>query len=390
MGYSEEFGRELSTRKRGLDQEPPAETTQFGKIYDKKDGYLLTTRGNPFGNIVKDGKKVILHSATGNDFDVPILKQIKVDSTWTSPDAMVAMAKVNKHMDNLECYACHASWVPQCYGCHVNVDYSLDENGKMPMRTDWISSANSRTSDGQTSESRIGDKGVMSPGKVKEGRSYLRWEEPVLGINGEGRVTPLMPGCQVVYTVKGRDGNTIAHNVIGNSEDEAQQLNQEVIPLAIDMAPVQPHSAQRKARSCESCHNNAKAMGYGIAGGVFNSNYAEAIVEDLKDQKTGKPIPANFKIQIQKIANLTFDWSTIVDGEGNQVQTVGTHWPMSRALNKEERAAMARTGLCMGCHRNMDNEKLWTTVSTEGSLTGEEHLELMNKMLEAYAKTKKK
>ena len=35
----------------------------------------------------------------------------------------------------------------------------------------------------------------MQPGKIKEGRTYIRWEDPILGINGEGRVSPVIPGC---------------------------------------------------------------------------------------------------------------------------------------------------------------------------------------------------
>ncbi|KAG1661923.1 DnaJ subfamily C member 3 [Nymphon striatum] len=133
------------------------------------------------------------------------------------------------------------------------------------------------------------------------------------------------------------------------------------------MAPVQPHSAQRKARTCESCHDNPKALGYGIAGGVFQTRYVEDVVEDLIDQKSGKPIPkpGNYKIQIPKIADLDFDWSTIIK-DGQQVQTVGTHWPLSRSLPKEMRDGMERTGLCMGCHREMSNEELWGKVATPG------------------------
>ncbi len=150
------------------------------------------------------------------------------------------------------------------------------------------------------------------------------------------------------------------------------------------MAPVQPHSAQRKARTCESCHNNPKALGYGIAGGVFQTRYTEDMVEDLIDQKTGKPIPGRYWIQISKIEALDFDWSTIIK-DGQQVQTVGTHWPLSRALPKETRDAMERTGLCMGCHREMSNEELWGKVSTAGRLNDAQHIELMNKMFKAYA-----
>jgi hypothetical protein len=256
------------------------------------------------------------------------------------------------------------------------------------MNVDWISSGSVVDEHGQTAESRLGTPGIKSPGKVREGRSYLRWEEPVLGVNGEGRITPLMPGCQIVYSVIDRKGNRVADNVIGYAEDEALAANQKEKPLLTDMAPVQPHSAQRKARTCESCHNNPKAMGYGISGGVFQTKYQKDIVEDLIDQKTGKVIPKNYKVQIEKIPNLPNDWSVIVDKDGNQVQTVGSHWPLSRALNKAERDAMDRTGLCMGCHREMSNEELWKKVSTSGSLNLEQHIEKMNKMLHAEASKK--
>ncbi len=389
LGHGEEFGQTLSTSPRGLSSSLQQETATYATTYDKQDGYLLTTRGNPFGNVIKSGKKALLHSATGNDFEIPLLKQINLDDSWKSPDALVAMSSVQKHADSLECYACHASWVPQCYGCHVHVDYGKDKDGKPKHDTDWIASGSARNPDGSTAESPLGTKGIQSPGKVYETRAYLRWEEPVLGINGEGRVTPLMPGCQIVYTVKARDGSTIALDQVALSYDEQKQLGQTRTPLAIDMAPVQPHSAQRKARTCESCHNNPKAMGYGISGGVFQTRYPEDIVEDLIDQKTGKVIPINYQIQIPKIEALDFDWSTLIKDE-QQVQTVGTHWPLSRALPKEMRDAMDRTGLCMGCHRDMTKDELWSKVATSGKrLNSQEHIELMNKVLREYANTKK-
>ncbi|MCG8423768.1 MAG: cytochrome C [Proteobacteria bacterium] len=388
LGYSEEFARDLPEKARGLGSKPPAESSQFGTLYDKKDGYLLSARGNPLGNVVKDGNTVILHSATGNDFQIPVLKQIARDNTWKSPDAMVAMSSITAHADNLECYACHASWVPQCYGCHVQVNYGNDARGNPHRDVDWVASGSSRTADGQTAESILGMPGLMSPGKVFETRSYLRWEEPVLGVNGEGRVTPLMPGCQVVYTVIGRDGTPVTVNRIARSPDEAADIGQDHVPLAIDMAPVQPHSAQRKARSCESCHDNPKALGYGISGGVFQGRYAESIVEDLIDQKTGEVIPRRHQIQIQRIEGLNFDWSTIIDQNGNQVQTVGTHWPLSRALNREQREGINRTGLCMGCHREMRNPQLWSRWATAGRLDKNAHIEMMNKLFRAASEAK--
>lgn len=385
LGAGEEFGKKLSKKARGLADEALLETQMFATNYDKKDGFLLTTRGNPFGNVVKDGDKVMLHSATGNDFEIPILKTLHNKNSWKSPNAKVAMDSVQKHAESLECYACHASWVPQCYGCHVKMDYS---GGKTD--TDWVASGNKRTENGETAESVLGSGGIKSAGKAFETRSYLRWEEPVLGINGEGRVTPLMPGCQVLFTVVDRKGKVIALNQTSRSKDEAKELGQKRLPFGYDMAPVQPHSAQRKARTCESCHNNPKALGYGISGGVFMTRTTENVIEDLIDQKTGKVIAQKSIIQIPKIEGQDFDFSTIVNKKGEQVQTVGTHWPLSRALPKNMRDAMQRTGLCMGCHQEMTNEQLWNKVATKGSLNDKQHTELMNKMFKAYAKSKDK
>lgn len=390
LGFSEEHNQELDPTPRGLADKPLAETAAFATRYEAKDGYLLSARGNPLGNVVKDGEKVILHSATGVDFEVPILKTLHTNDTWRSPNASVAMDRVKTHMQNLECYACHSSWVPQCYGCHVKMDYSNTKDGKPRMDIDWVTSGSVRTEDGQTAESRLGTPGILSPGRVQESRSYLRWEDPVLGINGEGRVTPLMPGCQVVFTVIGRDGQVIVSNMIAKAQDEAEAAGQDHVPLALDMAPVQPHSAQRKARTCESCHNNPKAFGLGIGGGVFQTRYTQDIVEDLIDQETGEVIPRNYKIQIPSIPDLDFDWSRIVHEDGRQLATVGTHWPLSRALSKDERERLTRTGLCMGCHQEMTNEQLWAVVSTPGRLNDQQHINLMNKMIKAYYESQMK
>ena len=390
LGYSEEFGKKLSKKQRGLAQELLPETVIGATVYKKQQGYLKTARGNPFGNVVKNGNDVILHSATGNDFKVPVLKQLANSGKWKSSDAMVAMSRVKKHNESLECYACHASWAPQCYGCHVQMNYGKDKKGRPYQDTDWIASGTKRDKSGQTAESSLGTKGIQSPGKAFETRSYLRWEEPVLGINGEGRVTPLMPGCQVIYTVINRDGKTVAHNQMAYSKDEAKAIGQTSrVPAGIDMAPVQPHSAQRRARTCESCHNNPKAQGYGISGGVFMSRSTEDIVEDLINQKTGKVIPKRYQIQASKIKGLDFDLSTIINNKGEQVQTVGTHWPLSRALSKKMRDGMDRQGLCMGCHREMTNEQLWNKVSTEGILNDAQHIELMNKMIKSHLQNNK-
>lgn len=390
VGHGDEFGRTLEDKPRGVAEKRLVTDQQFGPVYAAKDGFILSARGNPIGNVVKLGNEVIVYSANNNDFKPPILRNLEKEKKWKDPSAMVAMSAVKSHTDKMECYGCHASWVPQCYGCHVKVDYSKDKKGNPKSGTDWVSSGNKRMTNGQTAESKIGSKGIVSPGKISEKRSYLRWENPVLGINGEGRISPLMPGCQITFTVIGENGETLIHNAIAESPDEAKTLNQEHVPLAIDMAPVQPHTAQRKARTCESCHANLKVVGLGLGGGTFGIKQHVDIVEDLIDSATGKVIPGKYTVQIPGIPKLTFDWSQIVDREGVQLATVGTHWPLSRAFNKEEQNVIIKAGVCMSCHQNMIDAKLWEKVSAEGKLDTKKHMEMLNKMLNYMSEKAKK
>ncbi len=391
LGYGDEFGRDFSNATpRGVAQKRLLADQQFGYPYKAEDGFIISARGNPLGNVVKKGNEVIVHSATGNDFKVPVLKNLKMENLWKDFSAQVAMDAVSTHMDKMECYSCHASWVPQCYGCHVKVDYSENKDGSLKSGTDWVASGNKRTQNGQTSESKRGSKGIKSPGKILENRSYLRWEDPVLGINGEGKVSPLMPGCQVFYTVIGRDGKTLIRNHVADNPGEARDIGQSHVPLAIDMAPVQPHTAQRKARTCENCHVNYKTAGLGLGNGTFGLKQNVDIVADLIDAKTGKVIPKRYSVQIPAISKLDFDWSQIVTREGKQLATVGTHWPGSRAFNKEELDGFLRAGTCMGCHSSMSKKDMWKKVSTDGKLDEKKHLEMMTRMIEYMSKNEKK
>ena len=368
LGFGEEFQQALDSTPRGLVRTPPA-TIAFATMYEPKDGYLLTARGNPFGNVVKDGKKVTLHSASGLDFEVPILKQIKQDDSWRNLNGKVAMSDVAGHMDTMECYACHADWVPQCYGCHITVDYS---KGKTDV--DWINNANSRMPNGLTADAELGTNGLTGPGKVLETRSYLRWETPILGINGEGRVSPMMPGCQVITTVIDKDGNTVAKNVIWPTPEGP----------GLDHAAVQPHTAGRLARDCESCHANPKTMGYGIEDGRFLKNYEQGFVVDL-ETATGDIIPSNSQVQSPAVPGLNHDLSQIVTRDNKQLVSVGSHWELTGPLPADMRAKMERTGLCMGCHQNMLDEDIWSKVSEPGWLDNNEHRELMNSLLHQSA-----
>lgn len=310
LGHGDEFG--LSAENpgpRGVASTRLLSGQQFGFDYDPADGYLLSARGNPLGNVVRQGSRVRVHSASGKDFYVPVLKAL--EQAEKTVRGQIAMAAVPVHMKRLECYTCHAAWTPQCYGCHIKMDFS-DPSRKT---VDWV-----RVSNDPSQSESMAPAPTLS-GVITESQGYQRWENPVIGINGEGRISPLMPGCQVAYTVIGSRGQVVTAGRMPQNPPEAAAAGQAHVPLALDMAPAQPHTSAAGARSCESCHTLPKTLGLGMGGGIFNP-----------------------------MAEPPHDWSKLLDAQGVQLATVGSHWPASRALNKEEMGKILKTGTCIGCH----------------------------------------
>ncbi len=124
-GFGDEFGIEPGRQSRGVTTELLDLQERFSTVYEPEDGYLLTARGNPLGNVVRRKDAVVVHSAGGLDFIVPVLKELAKKKRWKHPEkATTAMIGVIRHMEKLECYSCHSGWAAQCYGCHVKVDYS--------------------------------------------------------------------------------------------------------------------------------------------------------------------------------------------------------------------------------------------------------------------------
>lgn len=151
------------------------------------------------GNVVKDADKVILHLATGKKLEVPLLKDIEDKNLWKNEKGRPAMVGASKHLETMECYACHSTWASSYYGYEYSVDYSKDNKF-----VDWIDSAEKIAKDGTPSD--YYNKPVMQPGGSIGDYSHARWEEPILGINGEGRVAPLVGVIQTVGTVIAPNG----------------------------------------------------------------------------------------------------------------------------------------------------------------------------------------
>jgi hypothetical protein len=123
------------------------------------------------------------------------------------------------------------------------------------------------------------------------------------------------------------------------------------------MSPVHPHTVSKRSRSCESCHNDPKAMGYGIGEGKYFSDQTKTTIVDLMTAQK-KVLPKKVDEQIPAIPNLNHDYSSMLDTNGTQLQTVGNHWKLSQALDNRTRSRLDRRGTCLACHQEMPSEDL--------------------------------
>lgn len=386
LGFMDEFDEvPASGEPRGLTDTPLPHTLQGAQV-DKRDGFLLTARGNPYENVVRDGDEIIVYTAAGADIRMKPLKTLMQENK-ISERGRVAMQGVASHLQQMECYSCHASWTPQCYGCHVKIDFTqkdkCPECNESKQGFDWVAAGRLHGEDEHRADR--GEQGfeTIIPGKVSESRSYERWEEPMLGINGEGRVSPLAPGCQTSVTIIGQDGKPLILNHIFKTEANSEGGGEDG-QLSIDMSPTQPHTITKNARSCESCHASSKALGLGIGS---TRPWNEQHVVDLQSID-GTILPKQSQPQMAAIENLDHDWSQIVDRDGQQVATVGHHFQLSRAFNKDELDRISREGTCIACHKEIPTASLAVSLLHHvAQYTGQtpkspgEHDALLNKIV---------
>lgn len=337
LGYGDEFGRKPDmTLARGLAEEPMEVTRRFGTVYPREDGYLLSARGNALGNVVRRGDKVIVHSEGGHDFEVPVLKNIAREEAWKNPaKAEVAMVRVSRHMERLECYACHSTWAPQYYGYKNVIDFRRKS-------VDWLASAEQVGKDGRTADC-TGQYVMQEGAEIMGDYSHVRWENPPLGINGEGRVSPLTGVIQMVSTVIDRNGKVVCWNrapKTGAGYD------------AMELAPVQPHTASRESRDCADCHGNRAAMGMGIDNGAYDADPSRERYADVVDAG-GNNVSRHTRAQIEAIRGLHHDFMQLIDEQGEQRQTIDSHWPTSMPLTPEQRDKLSRGNTCIACHRDI-------------------------------------
>jgi hypothetical protein len=117
--------------------------------------------------------------------------------------------------ERLTCSACHAAWVPTCDSCHTS--FSAFGSG-------WDFAA-----------------GRETPGAWTEKSDRFAAAPPLLGVRADGKIVPAQYG--MVLTIDARDaGGTKASRRL--------------------LAPSEPHTTGKKARTCESCHRAPAAPAF--------------------------------------------------------------------------------------------------------------------------------
>lgn len=193
----------------------------------------------------------------------------------------------------LRCEACHSTWVPQCYGCHAKRDARDTHLDKLTIKE--------------------------TPGWWEEGRSYIRYEQPMLAV-WKDEVVIVTPGCQDVVTLIDKDGK-----IEGGFN-------------RFTMAAINPHTTQTKGRPCADCHASTKTVGLG-QGTV------------LKKDGKWEFHPVGQGVETLKGRTVPLDAFVAIDGQ--QLQH-GSR-PDLRAFNADELRRILRVGLCLPCHAGYDD-----------------------------------
>ncbi|MDR0476449.1 MAG: amino acid ABC transporter substrate-binding protein [Desulfobulbaceae bacterium] len=203
----------------------------------------------------------------------------------------------------LSCESCHSPWTPQCNGCHI-------ERDSRKKHFDALSH-------------------METTGRWREGRSYLRYEKPMLAL-WDNHVVIVTPGCQDIVSEVDKNGQ---------AESKFNRLT---------MAAINPHTIQVKGRACADCHAEPKTVGLGEGklslapgGGLVFTSIDQGVMT------AGGRIPP-------------FD--AYVDIEGRPLQKSSR--PGLRPFNKEELRRILRVGLCLPCHGDY-HDAVWKNYDSK-------------------------
>ncbi len=249
----------------------------------------ITRKGDPVINISKQGDKFQMTGKI-NDKVYPLAQ----------PKKGVCDFEGHKRMT---CESCHSTWVPQCYGCHAKRDETQKHLDKLTLEE--------------------------TAGMWEEGRSYIRYEKPMLALWND-EVVIVTPGCQDVVTLIDKDGN-----VEGGFN-------------RFTMAAINPHTTQASGRSCADCHQSTKTVGLGEGTVSVDAEgvWSFAGINQGVDTLVGQTVPLDAFVDI------------------NGVALQHSSRPELRPFNKEELRSILMVGQCISCHDSYE-DPMWKQYTRE-------------------------
>ncbi len=135
------------------------------------------------------------------------------------PKRNIPEHRIAAHLEKMECYACHSAWSPQEYGTfYLRFDSDSPSKERYRVRRD------------QAAEEYVKS-------------TYLRRQDaPPLGLNRQGRVSPIRPQFIAYFT-------DIRHDRAIWDENRL---------LAAQWKAFFPHTVRRGSVMCEGCHDNPR------------------------------------------------------------------------------------------------------------------------------------
>lgn len=279
---------------------------------DFETNRLLFLRGLPLNNryvLTEKNSKSALYNVLPDSAGTPWLK-LKNTSARLPLRKPVPQCNASEIHSRLSCNTCHSSWAPQCIGCHTR--FRPDMPGY----------------------DLLNNKDIM--GSWQETPGDFLPDPPVLGIR----------------TVKGKNGTEkeIVDNFVPGmilSIDKSKYKNAGSLEYTTVFkrlfAPAFSHTVRRESRTCQSCHSNPLALGYGRG--------------ELKYQIAGKTgrwvfIPAykkNNKDMLPEDA-----WIGFLEEPKNSNSTRNGAHPFTLADQKK----ILTIGSCFFCH-NPESFYIW-------------------------------
>ena len=153
----------------------------------------MTTRlGNRLKQLERDedGKVWLTKKLDGEKLEVKQIKQ-SVENASLSSYMHRSMGRDENgfsHMDNIACHTCHSAWMPNCYGCHVEVDMSDVQRSLID--------------------------GYSTPGRIKGSRKWVATDDLILMLDTLDRISPSMPSEKMFFTALDGNGDVVIDNQV--------------------------------------------------------------------------------------------------------------------------------------------------------------------------------